>query len=492
MLETGSSATAVAEDTADRELIVSRLFDAPRELVWQAWADPEQKAQWWGPLGFTTTTLRYELRVGGVWQQVMRGPDGTEYPNRSVFTEVVPMERVAYNLTGGRKGSPEISHHSTWTFETEGDQTRLTIHMVFPTAEQRNTCIRDYKADEGGRQTLQRLADHLAKSPAPSDYVLHISRMLDAPRELVYKAFTDPGMLAEWMGPRGFTAMDVEQDLRVGGNWRLRLHQTGETTACDAQGQKDLWQHGEYLEIVAPERLVYTFAWENRVDIPIQETTITVTFRELEGKTVMDFRQGNFTTVADRDGHNVGWSSTFDRLTEFVAAEAKKENSPGAYELVIERIFDAPRKLVWDVWTDPAHASEWMGPRGFTAMHLKQDVRPGGKWRLCLHSDGFDVGDGQLRVIDIWQGGVYREIEAPERIVYTFAWEDRSAVGLDPEPHETVITVTFKELGEKTAMTFRQAFFTTVGERDGHTKGWNSSLDRFGELVQEQHTKARK
>ena len=58
------------------DLVLDRVFDAPRELVWQAWADPEQKAQWWGPLGFTTTTLRYELRVGGVWQQVMRGPDG--------------------------------------------------------------------------------------------------------------------------------------------------------------------------------------------------------------------------------------------------------------------------------------------------------------------------------------------------------------------------------------------------------------------------------
>src|ERR1700679_2724307 len=111
----------------------------------------------------------------------------------------------------------------------------------------------------------------------------------------------------------------------------------------------------------------------------------------------MHSRQGTFDTVADRDGHNVGWSSSFDRLTEFVVAEAKKESAAGTYELVIERIFDAPRKLVWDVWTDPAHASEWMGPRSFVATHLKQDARPGGKWRGWPHADAFDPGGGKPR-----------------------------------------------------------------------------------------------
>jgi uncharacterized protein YndB with AHSA1/START domain len=205
----------------------------------------------------------------------------------------------------------------------------------------------------------------------------------------------------------------------------------------------------------------------------------------------MEFRQGPFDTVGDRDGHNVGWSSSFDRLMEFIASEAQKENSTGTYELVINRVFDAPRELVWKVWTDPVHAGGWMGPRGFTATNFEQDARVGGKWRLCLHSDGFDTGDGELRVLDLWQGGVFREIVEPERIVYTFSWENRGSVGLDPTPHETVITVTFREQSGKTAMTFRQAFFTSASERDGHNKGWNSTFDRFGELVRELHTMAR-
>src|ERR1700733_4326914 len=151
MLETRSSVMdTVDESTADRELVVSRLFDAPRELVWAAWVETDQRAQWWGPVGFSTSTQKFDLRVGGVWQQIMRGPDGTEYPNECVFTEIIPQRSVAYDLRGGRKGSPEVTHHSTWVFEREGNKTRLSIHMVFPTAEARDTCIRDYKADEGG------------------------------------------------------------------------------------------------------------------------------------------------------------------------------------------------------------------------------------------------------------------------------------------------------------------------------------------------------
>ncbi|MEO7028117.1 MAG: SRPBCC domain-containing protein [Acidobacteriaceae bacterium] len=337
--------------------------------------------------------------------------------------------------------------------------------------------------------TLPKTVAAPRESPSASTsvpgYELHISRVFDAPRDLVWKAWTDPALLGEWMGPRGFTAMDIKHDLRVGGKWRLRLHRTDAVTGCDTKGQTefqtDLWMHGVYLEIVPPERAVYTFAWEGRVNMAPLETTITVTFRELEGKTVMDFKQGPFLSAEDRDNHNTGWSSAFDRFAEFLLAPIGAEKS---YDLVIERVFDAPRDLVWSVWTDGALASEWMGPRGFTATHFEQDPTPGGKWRLCLHSDGFDTGDGPPRKLDLWQGGVFREIVPPEHIVYTFAWDDPAGVGLDAAPHETLITVQFEEQGGKTKMVFRQEFFPTAGERDGHNGGWNSAFDRFAELVQ--------
>lgn len=154
-------ATQGTSSTADREIVVSRIFDAPRELVWEAWTDPRHVVHWWGPDGFTTTIAKMDVRPGGTWELVMHGPDGTDYPNRSVFTEVVKPERICFLHGGSRKGDPETQFEATWTFEAVGNKTRLSIHMVFPTAADRERVVRDYGALEGAKQTLERLAVHL-------------------------------------------------------------------------------------------------------------------------------------------------------------------------------------------------------------------------------------------------------------------------------------------------------------------------------------------
>jgi len=141
----------------------------------------------------------------------------------------------------------------------------------------------------------------------------------------------------------------------------------------------------------------------------------------------------------------------------------------GERELVITRIFDAPRALVFKAWTDPAHVKQWLGPRGFTATHLERELRPGGAWRACLRRD--ETGD------ELWQGGVYREVVEPERLVFTFAWDDESA----RRGHETLVTVTFAEDRRKTTMIFRQAVFPSVEQRDRHRDGWSSTFDRLAE-----------
>ena len=151
------------------------------------------------------------------------------------------------------------------------------------------------------------------------------------------------------------------------------------------------------------------------------------------------------------------------------------------HELQITRVFDAPRELVWKVWTDPEHMKHWCGPRQFTATHVENDGRPGGRWRLCLHSDGFDTGDGVLRKLDLCQGGENREVVAPERLVYTFQWDESTGLG----SHETVVTVTFEEHDGKTTMNFHQAFFVTDKDRDGHVLGWNSSFDKLQDYLGE-------
>lgn len=151
-----------AGDTSDREIVVERVFDAPRALVWEAWTNPRHLAQWWGPHGFTTTIEKMDFRVGGEWRHVMHGPDGANYPNRSVFLDIVEQERIVFAHGGEREGGPGVSFTATWTFEAQGGKTRLTLRLLFDTPAARDLAAREFGAIEGGRQTLERLAAVLA------------------------------------------------------------------------------------------------------------------------------------------------------------------------------------------------------------------------------------------------------------------------------------------------------------------------------------------
>lgn len=149
---------------AGRELVITRFFDAPREMVWDAWTDPEQIVKWWGPHGFTLTVDEMDVRPGGVWKSTMHGPDGTEYLNDSVFTDVVKPQRIGYRLTAGRKrdGGVQEPMDVSWTFEARGRTTKVTLRMLFETPEALERFVREYKAVEGGNETLDRLRGHLA------------------------------------------------------------------------------------------------------------------------------------------------------------------------------------------------------------------------------------------------------------------------------------------------------------------------------------------
>jgi uncharacterized protein YndB with AHSA1/START domain len=140
-------------------------------------------------------------------------------------------------------------------------------------------------------------------------------------------------------------------------------------------------------------------------------------------------------------------------------------------ELVITRVFDVPRQVVFEAFVDPKVALQWMGPHDHPVTHVEADVRPGGRWRACLRA----ADSGRK----LWQGGVFREVVPPERLVYTFAW-DRAGGERGPE---TVVTITFEEQGGKTLMTFRQGEFDTQANCDGHRTGWNSAFDRLEECV---------
>src|SRR4249919_4366753 len=158
MSATGQGATA---QSVDREIVISRVISAPRELVFEAFTEVRHLSRWWGPDGFTTTTRAFEFRVGGAWGFVMHGPDGTDYQEWITWREIMPPKRIAL-LHGESRDDPN-AFESVLAFEPAGDETRIVMRTVFPTKELRDEAVEKYHAIEGGEQTLRNLAAYVAE-----------------------------------------------------------------------------------------------------------------------------------------------------------------------------------------------------------------------------------------------------------------------------------------------------------------------------------------
>lgn len=303
-------------------LIVTRFFDAPRDLVFQAWTDPRQVGLWWGPRGFTTTTYSMDVRPGGVWSFMMHGPDGTDYPNRIVYTEVTRPERLVYAHGGGDEAAPP-EFHVTVTFTEREGKTELTMRSLFPSLEARNRVL-PY-AVPGAHSTLDRLEEHLK---GPAEPVFRLSRVFDAPRDLVWKAFTEPERLMRWWGPKGMTMEVARVDLRPGGTFHFCLK---------APDGSLMWAKWTFVDVAAPERIVHiqSFSDENggvtryamSPDWPL-EMLNTLTFIERDGKTLFTLTvEAHNATDTERqtfaagfDSMTGGFTGTFDQLDEYLAS----------------------------------------------------------------------------------------------------------------------------------------------------------------------------
>jgi uncharacterized protein YndB with AHSA1/START domain len=153
-----------------------------------------------------------------------------------------------------------------------------------------------------------------------------------------------------------------------------------------------------------------------------------------------------------------------------MAARSSAALESAERELVITRVFDAPRSLVWKAWAEPERMACWAGPRGFTVTACEIGSRPGETFRMTMRSP--EGTEHRVR-------GIYHEIIEGERLVYTWAWVDA-----DGNPgHETLITITFADKGAKTRLTLHQSIFESVGARDAHRGGWDSSLDCLAEYL---------
>jgi uncharacterized protein YndB with AHSA1/START domain len=290
-----------------------------------------------------------------------------------------------------------------------------------------------------------------------SEAVLEIVRDFEAPRALVFDMWIDDEHLKRWPPIEGASVTALTMQIRNGGKWQA--------TTRGADGSQ-IGLSGVFRVVAPHERLELTHQWTGG-----PETLVNIHFIELTpGKTRMHFRQAGFVSRLLRDAHEDGWNRSFEQLEEELAAARARPAQPASTDeqrvLELERVFEAPRELVYRLWTEPQHTARWWGPHGSRVSHSEMDFRVGGAWRLCM---AFENG------AEHWTHGVYREIRPRERLAMTYI--------NDADGHEMLVEVDFLEEGTRTRLKLRQSIFLSINERDGHRGGWSQTLEAFADYL---------
>jgi uncharacterized protein YndB with AHSA1/START domain len=298
------------DDSSDREIITTRVFDAPRELMFRAWTEPEHLGRWWGPKGFTTTFQEFDLRPGGRWRFVMHGPNGEEYLNENVFVEISAPHRLVLDHVS----APHF--RLTVTFDDLDGKTKVSFRQRFETPDLFEK-LRPI-AMPANEQVFDKLAAELVEMGG-GRHEMVLSRLVGAPRDLVWEVWTNPKHLARWWGPRRFSNPRCEVDLRVGG--ALHIDMCGPDGAVYPMA-------GRFLEIVKPQRLVFSAIPLNSEGAPVMEGTNAIEFHEMGPMTRIVVRttiEKVHVPIALRylEGREQGWSESLYRLAELLDALAR-------------------------------------------------------------------------------------------------------------------------------------------------------------------------
>jgi len=312
-MSTANSQTA----TADREIVITRVFDAPRAMVFNVWTDPKHLVRWWGPNGFKTTVHSMDLKPGGKWHMTLHGPDGRDYENDINVLEVEKPQRLVYQHQPTAKD--KVDHITTVTFDEKDGKTLVTLHQLHSTAEQRDFVVKNYNAIEGGKQHLAHLAEYLAMDAKGGevfeDKTLVLTRVFDAPRALLFKAWTECDHLLKWWGPKGFTNHSCKVDLRVGGGFSIVMRGPDGTDYPGA---------GAFQEVTPPERIVFTNGAQDKDGGAILDGWTTAAFTEQpDGKTLLTLTTRAIARVPLGKqyiaGMEAGWSQSLEKLVDTLA-----------------------------------------------------------------------------------------------------------------------------------------------------------------------------
>ncbi|MYM28595.1 hypothetical protein GTP58_09695 [Duganella sp. CY15W] len=315
----------MSEFSAPNEIRIVRMYDAPLQAVWDAWTDPAQVALWWGPRGFTITTHSKDLRVGGHWTYTMHGPDGTDYPNSTLYHEVEPLRKLVYDH-GGNADRPPLFRVTVLFDEVDG-KTRMDMTMALADAEtaaQTRTFIRH----ANGESTWDRLAEYLGKRLEDEEKFV-INRSFEAPQDVVFDMWTTPEHLARWLPPAGMEMRFLRADIRPGGG----------SFYCMSNPMITMYGRAQYEEIQRPKLLVYTQqfcdehenisrhpmapTWPETMRTKVEfnaegpnRTRVTVTW-DVAGKATAEELA---VFLEHRSSMTQGWSGSFDKLEAVLAA----------------------------------------------------------------------------------------------------------------------------------------------------------------------------
>jgi uncharacterized protein YndB with AHSA1/START domain len=272
--------SSLPQATVDREFVLSRLFAAPRALVFTCWTDPAHLGRWWGPRGFTCPVCEVDFRVGGSYRLVMRDKDGTDFPIDGRYLEIEPGRRIVQSddtsghpeswldaVDPDRKGQGprSIELQTTISFDDDVGGTRVTIRTRFESRAMRDRFMA-IGMQEGWSSSLDKL-DELALALKGDPREINIVRVIDAPIHRVFAAFSDPAGMATWWGPNGFTTTTRSMEFRVGGVWDYTMHGPDGTdypnyvtyTAIES-GRLIAYDHGTDASHPATFKAAITFA----------------------------------------------------------------------------------------------------------------------------------------------------------------------------------------------------------------------------------------
>lgn len=309
---------------AENEIVLSRVFDAPRELVFEVYTEPKHLEKWWGPRGFSITVKEMVFEVGGRFRFTMHGPDGRDYPNLMTYREITRPEKI--HFLHGDEEHPSMMT-VTLTFLEEGRKTRVTQRTVFQSHDLYKSA-KAFGAVELGRQTMDKLGEYLATGGDPVKRQVLIERTFAASRDEVYQAWLDAERLERWFAPADCRFEVLKMDARTGGtfHWVVRDPKHGDCYTC-----------GEFLDIAPGERIVFSWSNADEKGNPSKLAalskdgewpdlmTVTVSFADDgKGGTRLSLAQTVLESLAKKTGAYPSWLSMLDKLERELNREGSR------------------------------------------------------------------------------------------------------------------------------------------------------------------------